>query len=40
MGNSYNGHLTSREAGDLGSQMIKEDVSRKYSKVYASKSDF
>ena len=27
LANGYNGHLTSREAGSVGGQMVKEDVS-------------
>ena len=33
LANGYNGHLTSREAGSVGGQMVKEDVSRTNQKV-------
>ena len=34
--NGYNGHLTSREAGSVGGQMVKKDLSRTNHKIRKS----
>jgi small acid-soluble spore protein D (minor alpha/beta-type SASP) len=38
--NGYNGHLTSREAGSVGGQMVKKDVSRTNYKIRQTQPDF